>query len=420
MNAFINSNISFVNCILSGNTGYVGIIQVTNSSSLSLINSDISYNKLFNESRNRAIFLIKGTLISVVNCTIAHNQLVSPESDGAVMWITYFSNIYLENCIITNNQGVSLFVQYPVDEGKINITNCYIAENNSLWEVRGTFTLQGNKGGAFYLMNCTFFKNHADDGGAVNGEASIFHFKDCIFKENKACTGGVADIGGQIDFENCEFLANQGILQAGAIVDQSAGSHVVIHNCLFRDNRGITSTGALSIVFGAEVSVSRSIFINNTSEDRAGAILVEHNSNANISDSFFINNSAVHHGCIEANSNVTLQIKGTLFINNNAQDVVVFAEDNVIIQILLSKFEHNTGKNIIEVRQNSSLIVLNSEFSENTISPGSVIFVDLNSKFSARNTTFLNHSKALYGAIIYGSQNSSIDLTELTKGNLGE
>ena len=40
--------------------------------------------------------------------------------------------------------------------------------------------------------------------------------------------------------------------------------------------------------------------------------------------------------------------------------------------------------------------------------------MDVNSKFSARNSTFLNHSKALYGAIIYGSQNSKIDLREST------
>ena len=94
--------------------------------------------------------------------------------------------------------------------------------------------------------------------------------------------------------------------------------------------------------------------------------------------------------------------------------MVVFADDNVIIQILLSKFEHNTGKYCIKVRQNSSLVVSNSEFSENNISPGSVIFVDLNSKFTARNATFINHSKSLYGAVIYGSQNSNIDLTEST------
>ena len=275
LNASTNSNISFVNCILSGNIGYVSIVQVTNSSSLNLINSDISYNKIFNESSQRSIFIINESFVSVANCTITHNELVTPKNGGAVFWITFFSRICLENCIITKNQGISLFLQYAVDEGKLNITNCYIAENNSPRGISSTFLLQGVSGGAYYLMNCTFVKNYADDGGAVNGEASIFHFKDCVFKENKASTGGVADIGGQVYFENCEFYANEGTLQAGAIMDQVVGSRVVIHNCLFRDNRGISSTGALSIVFGSELSVSRSIFINNTSENRAGAILLQ-------------------------------------------------------------------------------------------------------------------------------------------------
>ena len=415
LTASINSNISFVNCTLSGNTGYVSIIQVTKLSSLNLINSVISYNKILNGSTQRTIFFANETCFSAVNCTFIHNQLVSPKSGGAVVKITYFPRIYLDSCIITNNQGISLLVEHRVDGGKVNITNSYIAENYSPYEISSTFSLQAVSGGAFYVLNCTFLKNYATNGGAVwGGEAYLFHFKDCIFKENKASTGGAAEVGGQVYFENCEFYANEGILQTGAIMDMTAGSLLVIDNCVFRDNRGITSAGALSIVFGAALKVLRSTFINNTSEDRAGAILLERNGNANISDSIFINNSAVRHGCIETNTNVSLQIYRTHFKNNKAQDVLVFADGNVIIQILLSKFEHNTAKYCIKVRQNSSLIVSNSEFSENDISPGSVIFVDLNSKFTARNSTFLNHSKALYGAVIYGSQNSNIDLTEST------
>ena len=414
LNASVNSNISFVNCILSGNTGYVSIIQVTKSSSLNLINSDISYNKIFNEGLYRMVLLISETFFSAVNCTFTYNKFASTRNAGAVVIIRYFSKIYLDSCIITNNQGISLLVQHAVGRGKINITKCYVAENKSVRILYGTFTLLGIGKGAFYLCNCTFFKNYADDGGAVSADASTIHFKDCIFRENKANSAGATEVDGLVYFENCEFLANEGILQTGAIMGAKPGHVVIIDNCLFRDNRGITTNGALSIVFGAKLRVWRSSFINNTSENRAGAILLENNVNANISDSIFINNSAVHHGCIEANTNVTLQINNTLFISNNADDVVLFAGDNVIIEILLSKFEHNTGKNGIEIRQNSSLMVSNSEFSDNNITPGSVIFVDLNSKFVAINSTFLNNLKALYGAVIYGSQNSNIDLLEST------
>ena len=41
-----------------------------------------------------------------------------------------------------------------------------------------------------------------------------------------------------------------------------------------------------------------------------------------------------------------------------------------------------------------------------------MIYVDLNSNFFARNSTFLNHSTQLRGAVIHGSQNSNIDLVE--------
>ena len=58
LNAFVNSSISIVNCIVSENTGYVSIIQVTNSSSLNLTSSYISYNKIISESELRGILFM--------------------------------------------------------------------------------------------------------------------------------------------------------------------------------------------------------------------------------------------------------------------------------------------------------------------------------------------------------------------------
>ena len=155
----------------------------------------------------------------------------------------------------------------------------------------------------------------------------------------------------------------------------------------------------------------KSNFTNNTCETRAGGILLEQDVKGNIFDSILINNSAMHHACIDAISNVTLHISGTLFISNSTEDAVVFSGDNLILKILLSKFHHNVRGNCIEFRHNSSLIVVNTIFSDSTISPGSVNFVDLNSKPVARNSTYLNHSTQLRGAVIYGSQNSTIELT---------
>ena len=133
----------------------------------------------------------------------------------------------------------------------------------------------------------------------------------------------------------------------------------------------------------------------------------------------------MHHGCINANSNVTLQIKSTYFIGNNAKvAAVIFSEYNATVEILFSKFEYNAGESSIEVRQNSSIIVMNSKFSDNSISSGSVIFEYLNSNVVVRNSTFFNHSTTQHGAVIYGSQNSNINLRyskmQQNLANLGE
>ena len=120
----------------------------------------------------------------------------------------------------------------------------------------------------------------------------------------------------------------------------------------------------------------------------------------------------MHYGCIETSSNVTLQISGAHFMNNIAKDATIFSQDNVTMKIFASKFKHNKGGNYIEVHHDSSLTVVNSTFSENTISQGSVIYVDLNSNFFSKNSTFFNHSTELHGAVIHGSQNCNINLTE--------
>ena len=329
------------------------------------------------------------------------------------MSVSFISAMHLESCTFTRNEGISLLAG-AIDGGKINITNCHIAENNSPHEIRGTFMVGGSPKSLIHFINCTFVKNYANDGGAVfNWSPATLHFKKCIFMENKAFTAGVFDTGtGRGHFENCKFIANEGILHTGAIMGQS-GAHLVIHNSLFKDNIGINAVGAVAVKLQSELTVVNCTFINNTSENRAGAILVEENAIGSISESTFINNSAVHHGCINVNSNVTLQINSTHFVGNIANvAAVIFSEYNVRVEIFLSTFERNEGENTVEVRDNSSFTVMNSKFYDNDVASGSVIFVYLNSNIAVENSTFLNHSTTLHGAVIYGSQSSNINLKE--------
>ena len=86
------------------------IIQVITQSFLRLIDSDFSYNKIFNESMDpkraeeRSIVRINDSPISVVSSNFTHNELVSPEVGGSVMFISYYSKIeYLEGCFFAKN-----------------------------------------------------------------------------------------------------------------------------------------------------------------------------------------------------------------------------------------------------------------------------------------------------------------------------
>ena len=335
---------------------------------------------------------------------------------------------YLEGCFFAKNLGTSLYtLAFP--GGKLNITNSYIAENYSPRSITGTFSLRGIslKSGDYCLSNCTFVKNYANDGGGVFSEAGST--LNCVFKENRAFTAGGVDVMEALThFENCSFIANEGILYTRAVMGQS-GAHLVIHNCLFESNHGINAIGAVGLKIQSKLTVLNSTFVNNTSDLRAGVVLLEKDVIAYISDSTFINNSAVHHGCINTNSNVTLQVSRTRFTGNIAKyAAVLFSEYDVKVQLFLSTFKHNAGENTIggskggardarppwgskffhfhavfgknlknnsnfgswgapgkildpplntiELRQNQSLTIMNSHFSENNISSASVIFED--------------------------------------------
>ena len=143
LNASIHSHITLHNCLVSGNRGYVSIIQVTNQSSIHLINSVISYNRISNESRHKySIVNFEDSFVSAVNCTFTHNQLVSP-ANSAVVSIIFIFRIFLESCTFTNNQG-STIEATATSQGKLNVTNCYFADNHYTEIDRGTLNLYGS------------------------------------------------------------------------------------------------------------------------------------------------------------------------------------------------------------------------------------------------------------------------------------
>ena len=354
LKASSQSEIIFDNCTISGNTGYVNIIQVTDQSSLHLTNCEINYNRIFNYSIFRhAIVNITKSFVSAINCVFAHNELIPPTNGGAVMLMSFTSGILFESCTFTHNQG-STVIAYALKGEKLNVTNCHFVENNCTeigWTTFGAFGVHPisayhSSSIIYYILNCTFVRNYAYDGGGVNAALTIVYFKKCTFRENEAFSAGAVTVLPSIAyFENCKFLANKAISEIGGVFVQPY-STVTITNSLFDNNLG----GALKAEGFSELKVLKTNFTNNFCETRAGGIFLEQGIKANISDSIFINNSAVHHGCIDANSNVTLQIRGTLFINNSAADAVIFAEDNVILNILGSNFYHNVGGNCIEVQ----------------------------------------------------------------------
>ena len=168
--------------------------------------------------------------------------------------IIFISRIFLERSTFTDNQGTTLSL-IEMSKGKLNVTNCYFAENHCTEIYRTTIDLWGDRPyGAnfsntiiYYFFNCTFIRNYGYDGGGLDVHSTTIYFKKCVFKGNQANSAGAVLIqGAKAYFENCEFLANTAIFQVGAIYSQEFCNLVII-NCSFQNNRGIGSAGAMKV-----------------------------------------------------------------------------------------------------------------------------------------------------------------------------
>ncbi|MBQ2832003.1 Ig-like domain repeat protein, partial [Methanobrevibacter sp.] len=160
--------------------------------------------------------------LDIVDCTFDNNHA----DDGGAIYAEYVRTNIL-NCRFTNNAADDHGGAIEFDVRESTIRNCYFENNKAKdyggaiyftehdgdpWELYSRSNVvrdstfisnQGDYGGAIYtngchneMINCYFYKNHADtDGGAiyayarVNGNDGVFH---CVFLENSAEDDGGA------------------------------------------------------------------------------------------------------------------------------------------------------------------------------------------------------------------------------------
>ncbi|MBW1911968.1 MAG: hypothetical protein JRI43_02120 [Deltaproteobacteria bacterium] len=164
-------------------------------------------------------------------------------------------------------------------------------------------------GFSLMLSNCTFYNNHAIEGGAIyNFDKSASNINNCVFKENRAYNGGaiVERVGTKTVMTDCSFIRNHSVWRGGAVYcDYGARPEIV--DCDFSENTtdghggGIYGISRASQVEHTIITVRKSRFNNNYAKWRGGGFANYDNVVLEVIDSLFTGNRAGKGGGVLAN-----------------------------------------------------------------------------------------------------------------------
>ena len=198
--------------------------------------------------------------------------------------------------------------------------------NNNLNVVfKNIVFINGNSAnGSAIAGKSTFYENTAQEGGAIYINGANFRIDSCNFEDNNATeTGGAIhfDMGMRSTIVNCTFKRNKA--KNGGAVGILYSQYVNISNSTFTGNIAELSGGAIDFDFSLNNSLDNCHFANNHAREENGGAFVWIFSNGNITNSSFISNSASGNG-----GAIFTQIRNTEALVNNQRLINCNFTDN--------------------------------------------------------------------------------------------
>ena len=362
---------------------------------------------------------------------------------GAVVWIG--SDGLVDGCLFENNtaakNGGAVYLEAS-DLGTCNNTafkNSKFINNNASEQGGAIGWAEGATNGA--IINSTFEKNNATDGGAVSWSGHNGKITDSNFTDNHASRNGgavlwsgingvidntrfvnnTAENGGAVYLQNCahgtdtnmtikdSYFENNSAVDGGAL-NWHKGTNATVDNTEFVDN--YATRGGAVFINGTDGTIKNSNFTAN--EAILGGAVYANNERLTITDSNFDENAAIQGGAAFMNA-VDNYIKYSNFTLNNATytlrkvnttgnnnktkggAVYIADEDNVIEN---SKFYNNTAST------NRPYNNKGNDPSSSDDGFGGAIFVGAN-KSNITSSEF-NDNKACNGSAIYNDAENTL------------
>ena len=375
-------------------------------------------------------FKLRPTLITANNSTLTIQNCQFEdfinENDSTVLFGQNNSHVTIKNSVFIQHNS-SKGVLFLENNFSMHISGSLISQNVAFTVGYSTITLKD--GIHAVIKNTTFKNNTALAGGALNAENQCqVVLMNCTLSSNKATTGEAPDIQKISNSQRTShsFYGNETYkpVSPPTLFNLTSSRYLpgIVHTrdpnktrsftSMFLPLFNLTSHRKKIAAHRVYLKVRSFASMKNSSQQKdvspgfGGAINIEVQSHLLVLNCVFENNSAETGGAITAQDNVTLDVKGTTFVGNQAlyQGGAIAAEQNVTLDMKETSFVGNKALKYggaIEVKQQTYLQITNCVFEDNTCQQlGGAITGTGNVTLDIHKTNFTRNSAVVQGGAI--------------------
>ena len=224
------------------------------------------------------------------NITIRQNRpMLSISSRSAIVWMPAQSSTSADGIKASENS----FPILQMEGGSFNLSNGNFTKNSVEGDDSNSACVHLKEATAF-IRNCSFERNEASYGVAINAQESHITLEDCEFRGNAAEMDGTISLRNRssLTISSCRFSWNRAEKSGGAIYAQNSELNVTHMTCV--ENKATLKGGCLHVDGSRLVKMTDSVLKGNGA--RSGGALYFRNASVVIDSSRFLSNRAEKHG----------------------------------------------------------------------------------------------------------------------------
>ena len=351
--------------------------------------------------------IIDSVEVNVINGNASLNYIFY-ENGTYFVKVTYLGN---ENYKNSNSSTVNININDPLGDVEF-IKEIYISNTGSDITGNGQYTnpfasithglKYATNGSTIYLMSGTYYVNYTYKINDLNITIRAFNNTDVIIDRNHHSGLFTIGEGSTVKIIGLSFIngydsyaiVNNGVLTILNSTFADGNNYIFNNNQLTLAYSNLTNSNSQTIVNNGIGNVIYSNFTNNNNS-------IFNNKTITVINSTFDNN---YGKVIETDYGSSTYFINSTISNNKGNSGFYDLKGSYLIYIVNSTFLNNDAGVILVINPSgndkNSLVVLNSEFINNSASKGSAIYVD-KGNLTVQNSLFMDNNALSDGGAIY-------------------